>query len=77
MDRAKLEIEKSDCLLIDMTSKPTGRAFEAGIAFAMGKKIVVIMKRGTQVKETTRRIADLIIEYDQIEDIVVSLSQLK
>jgi nucleoside 2-deoxyribosyltransferase len=38
MQRAKDEIDKSDALLIDMTDKPTGRAIEAGIAFALNKK---------------------------------------
>lgn len=36
MSRAKEEIKQSDALLIDMTYKPTGRAIEAGIAYALG-----------------------------------------
>ncbi len=75
MKRAKEEIEKSDALLIDMTDKPTGRAIEAGIAYALGKRIIVIMKRGTQIKDTTRGIADIIIEYDIIEDITSKLGK--
>ncbi len=70
MQRAKDEIEKSDALLVDMTNKPTGRAIEAGVAFALDKKIIVIAKKGTQIKDTTRGIADLVIEYDVINDIV-------
>lgn len=69
MRKAKEEIQKSDALLIDMTEKPTGRAIEAGMAYALGKKIIVIMKRGTQIKDTARGIADTIIEYDEIGDI--------
>lgn len=69
MDSSLEEIKKSDALLIDMTDKPTGRALEAGMAFALGKKIIVIMKRGTQIKDTTRGIADIVIEYDIIDDI--------
>lgn len=76
MNKAKEEIEKSDCLLIDMTDKPTGRAIEAGIAYALGKKIIVIMKKGTQIKDTTIGISDLIIEYDNVDEIVAPLSQL-
>jgi len=49
MIRAKEEILKSDVLLIDMTHKPTGRAIEAGIAFAQNKKIISIMKKGTKI----------------------------
>lgn len=73
MRRAKEEIGKSDALLIDMTDKPTGRAIEAGIAFALGKKVVVIMRKGTVVKDTVQGIADLVIEYDAIDDIVTPL----
>ena len=74
MNKAKEEIFKSDVLLIDMTHKPTGRAIEAGIAFAQNKKIVSIMKRGTKIKDTTKGISDLIIEYNNIEEIVKPLN---
>ena len=73
MQRSKDEIKKSDVLLIDMTDKPTGRAIEAGIAYTFGKKIIVIMKRGTQIKDTTKGIADIIIEYDTIDDVFLGL----
>lgn len=76
MQRAKEEIEKSDYLLIDMTDKPTGRAFEAGMAYGFGKKIIVIMKTGTQIKDTTRGIADHIIEYEKIESITTELEKI-
>ena len=76
MSRAKEEIEKSDCLLIDMTDKPTGRALEAGMAYALGKKVVVIMKKGTQIKDTTRGVSTLVIEYNNIDEIVAPLSRL-
>ncbi|HSX24697.1 MAG TPA: nucleoside 2-deoxyribosyltransferase [Candidatus Andersenbacteria bacterium] len=76
MQRAREEIEKSDALLIDMTDKPTGRAIEAGMAYALGKKIIVIMKHGTQIKDTTRGIADMIIKYNNIEDIAAELKNL-
>ena len=76
MDRAKEEILKSDILLIDMTNKPTGRAIEAGIAFAQNKKIISIMKTGTKIKDTTRGISDAVIEYDEIKDIVNPLISL-
>lgn len=73
MQRSKEEIEKSDALLIDMTQKPTGRALEAGIAYVLGKKIIVIMKRGTKIKDTVRGIADMVIEYDELNDIIAEL----
>lgn len=73
MLRALEEIKKSDFLLIDMSDKPTGRAIESGIAYALGKKVVVIMKEGTLIKDTVKGIADIIIEYNSIEDIVPEL----
>jgi nucleoside 2-deoxyribosyltransferase len=75
MKRAKEEIEKSDWLLIDVTEKQTGRAIEAGMAYSMGKKVVVIMKKGTQIKDTTRGISEAVIEYENIEEIVTPLSK--
>ncbi len=75
MKRSREEISKSDALLIDMTDKPTGRAIEAGIAFALDKKVIVIAKKGTQIKDTTRGIASLVIEYDVIDDIVMPLQK--
>ena len=62
--------------LIDMTHKPTGRAIEAGIAFAQNKKIISIMKKGTKIKDTTRGISDAVIEYENIKEIVNPLNYL-
>jgi len=75
MQRAKEEILKSDALLIDLSVKSTGRAIETGIAFGAGKKIVVIIKKGTRLKDTAKGVADKIIEYDNIEDIVEPLRE--
>ena len=76
MNRAKEEIAQCEVLLIDMTNKPTGRAIEAGIAFAQNKKIISIMKKGTKIKDTTKGISDAIIEYDNLKDIVTPLNSL-
>lgn len=75
MERSEDEIKESDALLIDMTDKPTGRAIEAGMAYSLDKKIIAIMKRGTQIKDTTRGIADVIVEYNVIEDISDGLKE--
>lgn len=76
MERAKEEIKKCDYLLIDLTDKPTGRAYEAGIAYALNKKIIVIIKSGTSLKDTTHGIAETVIEYNNIEDIVPGLQKV-
>lgn len=76
MDRAKEEIEKCDALIMDITDKSTGRAIEAGIAFTQNKKIILIVKKGTKIKDTAKGISDAIIEYENIEEIVKPLSSL-
>lgn len=76
MDRDLEEIKKCDYLLIDMTDKPTGRAIEAGIAYALNKKVIVIMKKGTQIKDTTKGIATTVIEYQDIKEITPELKNL-
>ena len=76
MRRALETIAECDALLIDLTHKPTGRAYEAGMAYALGKPVIVIMQRGTVVKDTTRGIAAALIEYDTIGDIVPPLTDL-
>jgi len=76
MRRAVEEIEKSEAFLIDMTDKPTGRAIEAGIAYSLGKMIIVIMRKGTEVKDTTKGVANVLIEYDVIDDILLGLSNI-
>jgi nucleoside 2-deoxyribosyltransferase len=77
MARSLAEIAACDALLIDLTDKPTGRAYEAGMAYALGKRVIVIARRGTPIKDTTRGIADVIIEYDEIAAIVAPLAQLR
>jgi nucleoside 2-deoxyribosyltransferase len=76
MDRAIIEISRCAALLIDFSDKPTGRAIEAGIAFAQNKKVISIMKRGTKIKDTVKGISDSIIEYDLIDDIIQPLQKL-
>lgn len=75
MARALQEIKNCDYLLIDMSDKPTGRAIEAGMAYTLGKKVVVIMKKGTVIKDTTKGIADIIVEYESIKDILPKLKE--
>ncbi len=76
MARTLAEIAACDALLIDLTEKPTGRAYEAGMAYALGRRVIVLLRRGTPIKDTTRGIAAAIIEYDQIEEIVAPLRLL-
>lgn len=75
MARAKEEIKLCDALLIDLSDKSTGRAIEAGMAFAMDKKIIIIAKHGTLLKDTAKGIADMVILYNNIDEIVPELKK--
>lgn len=76
MQRAKEEIKQCDALLIDFDGPASGRMIELGIAYALNKKIVLITKKGTLVKETVSGVTDGIIEYEHLEDIIEPMSQL-
>ena len=76
MDGAREEIIKCDVLLFDATNKSTGRAIEVGIAFSNKKRIIVIMKKETLIKDTLRGVADGIITYNKIGDIQSDLKRL-
>lgn len=77
MRRSLREVMRCDGLLLDLTAKPTGRAIEAGMAYATGRRVIVILRRGTPIKATVRGIADAVIEYDALADIVAPLAVLR
>lgn len=76
MHRGKEEIEKCDVLLIEYDGPGHGRMVELGIAYALNKKIILITKEGTFVKETILGVTDSVIEYKKLEDIVEPMSLL-
>jgi len=76
MQRAKDEIAKCDVLLIEYDGPAHGRMVELGIAYALNKKIILITKEGTFVKETILGVTNRIIEYKNLTDIVDPLSSL-
>jgi nucleoside 2-deoxyribosyltransferase len=76
MQMAKQEIADSDVLLIEYDGPGHGRMVELGMAYAMGKKVILITKEGTFLKETILGVTDSVIEYNKLEDIVVPLSKL-
>ena len=75
MTRAKSEVLRCDALWIDFATSSTARVIETGIAFGAGKKIIVLVKKGIQLKDTAKGVADKIIEYDDITEIVEPLRE--
>ena len=76
MKSAKEEIEKCDALLIDFDWPATGRMIELGIAYAMGKMIIVITKKGTKIKDTILGVIDKVIEYEELDDIIEPMKKM-
>lgn len=59
------EINACEAILIDVTDHPTGgRLVEAGMAFALKKRIFIVMRRGTEYKDVLNGIASTVIEYE-------------
>ena len=65
------ELEQCDALLVDVSDSPSGgRVIEVGMAYALRKPIFVVLKKGVHLKEFYRGVANLVIEYEEIEDII-------
>lgn len=75
MLQALHEIQLSHTLLIDVTEKSTWRTIEAWIAYALWKKIILIAKEWTTIKDTFQWISNLIIYYKELQDIRPTLAQ--
>lgn len=73
MQAAQKAISGCDALLFDLTDPSVGKAIEAGIAYQLNKKIIVILEKGFEKRNTVLGIADIFIEYGQIEDIKAPL----
>lgn len=73
MLRAKEEIQNCDALLIDYDWPGTWRIVELWMAYALWKKVILIAKKWTFIKETIEWVTDLIIEYEKLEDIIQKL----
>ncbi len=75
-ERSKLEIQKCDALLIDVSDSPSGgRVVEVGIAYALGLPIFVIAKSGAEYKGFFDGVATQVIRYKKYSDIVAPLSK--
>lgn len=75
MSRAKSEVLNCDALLIDLSTLSIGRSLEAGIAFGAGKKIIILINKGVQLRDTAKGVADKIIKYVDLIDIVKPLKE--
>jgi nucleoside 2-deoxyribosyltransferase len=66
--KASEALEKCDAILVEATEKSNGAYFEVGYANALGKKVIIVHKTGTETNFLDS-IADVSIEYDTFEDL--------
>lgn len=71
---AKNELEKCSALLIDVSDSPSGgRVAEVGIAYGIGNPIIVVVNKGLSYKSLFGGITAVVIEYEEMDDIVLPL----
>lgn len=74
--RAYDEILACDAFLIDVSDNPTGgRMVEAGIAYALKKRVFVVVKKGVAYKGLFKGISSTVIEYETHKDLAKSLKK--
>lgn len=75
MAAARDAIHSCDALLIDMTDPSIGKGIEAGIAYERQMPIIALKHLTAENRSTVIGIADIVIEYDHIDDIVLPLKE--
>ena len=76
VDKAIESIKRCDAILVEASEKARGAYFEVGYAKALGKKVIVVHKKGTEAAflEAT---ADIKIEYEDLKDLGEKLKKLR
>ncbi len=75
-ERSREELQKCDALLIDLSDSPTGgRVIEAGMAYAWGKPVFVVVHQGLPVKPVYEGIGIEVVHYNDYADITKALAR--
>jgi nucleoside 2-deoxyribosyltransferase len=69
-------VKECDGIIVEGTEKANGAYFETGFAKALGKKVIVIHKKGTETNFLDS-VADISIEYKDFNDLKEKLKALK
>lgn len=77
MDDALKKVNESDILIVELSNKSVGVGIEAGYAKAKGKSIIYIHKLGAELKQTMSGIADVVIAYENTNDLIEQISTIK
>jgi len=73
--KAMEAVKKCDLILVEASEKASGVYFEVGYAKALGKKVVIIHRKGTETNFLNAA-ADVSIEYDDFEDLKGKLKNM-
>jgi len=76
VEKAMKYLEKCDALLVEASEKANGIYFEVGYAKALGKKVIIIHKTGTEAN-FLESAGDVSIEYDDLGDLREKLRKIK
>ena len=69
MTKAFDEIDQSDILIAEVSKKAIGVGIEVGYAFAKGKRIIYLRKKGMPYSTTVAGCAGQIIEYADVTEL--------
>ena len=76
METAFWEIDNSDFLIAELTTKSIGVGIEIGYAFAKEKPILYLRKKGSEYSTTASGSSSYIIEYENEFDLRKSIDKL-
>jgi len=75
VEKASKAVEECDVILVEASEKANGIYFEVGYAKALGKKVIIIHKKGTEANFLNAT-ADVSIEYEDFEDLKGKLMEM-
>ena len=76
MDESLKKIDESDYVIVELSNKSVGIGIEAGYAKAKNKPIIYLHKKGSDMKQAMNGISDIVITYEDIEDLTMQVSKL-
>lgn len=70
------EIDHSEFLIVELSRKAIGVGIEVGYAFAKGKPIIYIKRKGSKHSTTVHGCSDHIVEYESVQYLVDEIEKI-
>lgn len=77
MDQALARVGESDLLIVELSHNSIGIGIEAGYAKAKDIPILYLHRNGTEVKQVMNGIADLVISYETVDDVIEQITHIE